>query len=129
MLVFVIEKKCVYSDVQNEIATFHHRYRSQYPLLCPHLKSVVQTTCHIRHFLLLGVLSCAAANTATTPDYCFLNCLLSSLNYLINRIFLPIPVAARSKAWVCGRSLTGIVGSNLTGGMDVCLLSVLCVVR
>ena len=25
---------------------------------------------------------------------------------------LPIPVAARSKAWVCGRSLAGIVGSN-----------------
>jgi hypothetical protein len=24
----------------------------------------------------------------------------------------PIPVAARSKAWVCGRSLTGIVGSK-----------------
>jgi hypothetical protein len=24
----------------------------------------------------------------------------------------PIPVAARSKAWVCGRSLTRIVGSN-----------------
>jgi hypothetical protein len=34
----------------------------------------------------------------------------------------PIPVAVRSKAWVFGRSLTGIVGSNSTGGMDVCLL-------
>jgi hypothetical protein len=34
----------------------------------------------------------------------------------------PIPVAARSKAWVCGRSLAGIVGSNDTEGMDVCLL-------
>ena len=34
----------------------------------------------------------------------------------------PIPVAARSKAWVCGRSLVGIVGSNPAGGMDVCLL-------
>jgi hypothetical protein len=31
-------------------------------------------------------------------------------------------VAARSKAWVCGRSLTGIAGLNPTGGMDVCLL-------
>jgi hypothetical protein len=38
------------------------------------------------------------------------------------KINLPIPVAARSKTWVCGRSLTGIVGSNPTGGMDVCLL-------
>jgi len=34
----------------------------------------------------------------------------------------PIPVAARSKAWVCGRSLAGIAGSNPTGGMDVCVL-------
>ena len=34
----------------------------------------------------------------------------------------PIPVAVRSKAWVCGRSLARIVGSNPSGGMDVCLL-------
>ena len=34
----------------------------------------------------------------------------------------PVPVAARSKAWVCGRSPSEIVGSNPTGGMDVCLL-------
>jgi hypothetical protein len=32
----------------------------------------------------------------------------------------PILVAARSKPWVCGRSLAGIVGSNPAGGMDVC---------
>jgi hypothetical protein len=35
-------------------------------------------------------------------------------------------VAVPSKAWVCGRSLTTIVGSNPTGGMDVCLVSVVC---
>ena len=29
---------------------------------------------------------------------------------------LPIPVAARSEAWVCGRSLVGIAGSNSAGG-------------
>jgi hypothetical protein len=29
-------------------------------------------------------------------------------------------VSARSKAWVRGRSLAGIVGSNPAGGMDVC---------
>jgi hypothetical protein len=34
----------------------------------------------------------------------------------------PIPVAARSEAWVCGRALAGIMGSNPTGGIDVCLL-------
>ena len=28
---------------------------------------------------------------------------------------MPIPVAARSKAWVCGRSLAGIVGSKPAG--------------
>jgi hypothetical protein len=39
---------------------------------------------------------------------------------------VPIPVAVRSKAWVCGRSLTRIMGSNPTGGMDVCLVSVVC---
>jgi hypothetical protein len=37
---------------------------------------------------------------------------------------VPIPVAVRSKAWVFGRSLTRIVGSNLTEGMDVCVVFV-----
>jgi hypothetical protein len=35
------------------------------------------------------------------------------------RIFSKI---LRSKAWVCGRSLAGIAGSNRDGVMDVCLL-------
>ena len=35
-------------------------------------------------------------------------------------------LAERSKAWVCGRSLAGVAGSNPVGGMDVC---VVCVVR
>jgi hypothetical protein len=30
-------------------------------------------------------------------------------------------VAARFKAWVCGHSLAGIVGSSPAGGMDACL--------
>ena len=29
-------------------------------------------------------------------------------------------MAARSKAYVCGRSPAGAVGSNPTGGMEVC---------
>ena len=33
----------------------------------------------------------------------------------------PIPVAARSKAWVCIRSLTGSAVSNSSGGIDGCL--------
>jgi hypothetical protein len=39
------------------------------------------------------------------------------------------PVAARSKACVCGHSLAEIAGSNSPEGMDVCLLWVMCVVR
>ena len=35
---------------------------------------------------------------------------------------LPIPAAARSKAWVFCLSLAGIAGSNPTGGTDICLL-------
>jgi hypothetical protein len=32
------------------------------------------------------------------------------------------PAAVWSKAWVCGRSLAGIAGSNPTEAVDVCLL-------
>jgi hypothetical protein len=38
----------------------------------------------------------------------------------------PIPLAARSKAWVCHRSFAGIAGSNPTGGHGMSLLSVVC---
>ena len=41
----------------------------------------------------------------------------------------PIPVAAWSKALVCGRPLAGIVGFNPTGSVDICLFWVLCVVK
>ena len=34
----------------------------------------------------------------------------------------PVPVAARSKAQVYGRSPAAIVGSNPTQGLDVCVL-------
>ena len=37
---------------------------------------------------------------------------------------LPIPVADRSKARVCGRFCAGIVGSNPAGGMDICAVCV-----
>jgi hypothetical protein len=32
----------------------------------------------------------------------------------------------KGKAWVCGRSLAGIVGPNPAGGIDISLLSVVC---
>jgi len=37
-------------------------------------------------------------------------------------VMQPDPVAARSRAWVCSRSLAGSEDSNLAGVMDVCLL-------
>jgi hypothetical protein len=40
-----------------------------------------------------------------------------------------ITVAARSEAWVCSQSPARITGSNPSKGVDVCLLSILCVVR
>ena len=40
--------------------------------------------------------------------------------YLTKQHSLLIPEAARYKVWVCGRSLVGIAGSNLAGGMDAC---------
>jgi hypothetical protein len=43
-------------------------------------------------------------------------------------IDMPIPVAERSKAWVCSRSPAENAGSNSTWGMDVCLFVCLFVV-
>jgi hypothetical protein len=47
---------------------------------------------------------------------------------LIPKPVIPIPVAARSKAYVCGRFVAGIAGSNTAEGMDICLLWLCCVV-
>jgi hypothetical protein len=49
-------------------------------------------------------------------------CTCTSRGRQITVRFGPIPVAARSKAWVCVRLLAGIVASNPAEGMDVCLL-------
>jgi hypothetical protein len=63
-------------------------------------------------------------------------CQIHCVNYMICISFVvlittepPIPVAMRSKAWVFGRSRTGIAGSTCARGTDVSLLRVLCVVR
>ena len=40
----------------------------------------------------------------------------------VNKYIISVTVAAQFKAWVCGRWPAEIVGSNPTGGMDVCLL-------
>jgi hypothetical protein len=55
--------------------------------------------------------------------YIFLWVMTPSIFRLYGVELLPITVAARSKAWtVFARSNSGIVGSNLTRGMDVSLL-------
>jgi hypothetical protein len=42
-------------------------------------------------------------------------------------IYMPVPVATRSKAWVCGRLPAEIVGSNFTGGHGcLSVVSVVC---
>jgi hypothetical protein len=46
---------------------------------------------------------------------------LVKLIFMYVMFHMPIPVATRSKAWVCGRLLAGIAGSNPSGGMDICL--------
>ena len=55
--------------------------------------------------------------------------LSENILYTYSKSVLPVPVAARSKAQVCGYSPAEIGGSNPTGCMDGCLLWVLCVVR
>ena len=45
---------------------------------------------------------------------------------LIKNIFKPIPVAARSRGSVCGRSPAEIVGSNPTGVAWMSVVSVVC---
>ena len=52
----------------------------------------------------------------TLPVQIIVNIVLS------NYINSPVPVVARSKAWVCGRLSTEIVGSNPTGCKHICLL-------
>ena len=46
-----------------------------------------------------------------------------------NACYQPIPVAARSKEWVCRGSLAGTAGLNPSGGWDIYLLRMLCVGR
>jgi len=53
----------------------------------------------------------------------FLNLrVLTRLHLHLLHTMRPIPVAALSKAWLCGRSLAGIVGSKPPWGTDVYLL-------
>jgi hypothetical protein len=41
-------------------------------------------------------------------------------------MYKPTPVAAQSKAWICGRSLAGIASLNPAVVIDACLINVVC---
>lgn len=59
----------------------------------------------------------------------FLSLTNSGVSYVDLIRTSPMLVAMRSKVWVCGRSFTGIGGSNPAGSTDICLLWVLRVGR
>jgi len=50
----------------------------------------------------------------------------TALNLRCYLLKAPVPVAARSKAKVCGRWAAEIVGSNPTGSMDICRVRFVC---
>jgi len=54
---------------------------------------------------------------------------INSVNIIYIYLHTPVPVDARYKTWVCGLSNVVISGLNPAGGMDVCPLWMLCVVR
>jgi hypothetical protein len=58
------------------------------------------------YYKCVGALSLSCTDDPFCPDY--------------------VPVAARSKAWVCGRSLVGIVGLNPAGAWMSVFRSVVC---
>jgi hypothetical protein len=37
-------------------------------------------------------------------------------------VYSPVPGTTRSKAWVCGHLIAGVLVSNPAGSMDVCLM-------
>jgi hypothetical protein len=78
----------------------------------------------VRQNLLTAQITLAKSHTAKSNS---LGCVYNSLHAA--ELSGPIPVAARSKAWVYSRSLAGIMGSNPAGGMDFFLLYSVCVVR
>jgi hypothetical protein len=79
-------------------------------------------------------------NIESESNYSYMFRPIVTVRFLINKCYVwrtfigislhvPMPVAAPSKAWVCGRSHPEIAGSNPAGSMDVCLLRLMCVVR
>jgi hypothetical protein len=72
---------------------------------------------HLMEICIQRLMATKWAATFNTKSCAFCTC----------NIFVPIPVVARSKLWVCGRSLAGIMGSNPARGRGcLSLVSVVC---
>jgi len=48
-------------------------------------------------------------------------------DFRVHIMWIAVPDGRELKTWTCGRSLSGIVGSNPVEGIDVYLLRILCV--
>ena len=68
----------------------------------------------------LWIIASSSSSPSSSPPPLSLSLSLSFF-YGVEFVELLIPVATQSKAWVCGCSLAGIVGSNPARGMEVCL--------
>ena len=96
--------------------------------IIPWLQTLYKLECHI-----IRNLKCNSLTPTMAADkfHCKISfetfCIWVETKSSTSFLSLAGPVAARSKAYVYGRSPAGIVGSNPTGGMDVCLLWRLCV--
>jgi hypothetical protein len=68
-----------------------------------------------------SLIQCSHAAGWLTPwKSCYV--VTKSMDFMEPECTLLVPVAMQSKAWVFGQAFTGIVGSNPTGGIDVCHL-------
>jgi len=70
-------------------------------------------------------LSHLAINAVRKDNFCSTAYVQLGMNCCLYSHSKQTPIAARSKAWVCSRSLAGIAGSNSAGFMYVCLLRML----
>jgi hypothetical protein len=80
-------------------------------LLCPYYSKAPSTQYKCSHYLILF------------SHYVYIaGCFLSIGLFVLGKKRELISEDERSKAWVFGRSLVGIAGSNPAGGMDACFL-------
>ena len=140
----------IWTNKVNAMPTFNNRPApTTRPLATGLIKPHMVTEIHyMQHFTIKFHVKCYYARTKTDGQYTW-NLLLdkvmmglarssrgttvshhcrrgqrsrSSYSLQVGRSGVRIPVAERSKARDCGRSLAAVAGSNPTGGMDVCVM-------